>query len=111
MDGEAMDDESSSFSDELSDAFDQADRSFGSSNPTKRPPTLHRAELTYELPNQTELLYDSFSKRPRPINPIPPEKRSKRSSSRNEPPQSGELIKHKSFDLVQKEDGSIVVYA
>ena len=101
----------SSFGDQMGDpssSFGQAERSL---NSLKRLPAVHRAERTFEVPNQSELLFDSFSKRPKPINPIPPEKRSKRSASENEPPQIGELIKHKYFDLVQKDDGSIVVYA
>ena len=103
-----MDDLSSSSElDEHFNSFDK-ERSFNSS--AKRTPALHRAELAFESPNQPRMLFDSFSKRPKPINPIPPEKRTKKSSPENEP-QTGELIKHKYFDLVQKDDGSIFVYA
>lgn len=102
--------ESSSFSDtteELSNSFNQAERlPFNSSNQARKS-TLHRVERTFESSDQPELLFD----RPKPINPIPPEKRSKKSSSENEQPETGELVKHKYFDLLQKDDGSIIIYA
>ena len=102
-----MDESSSCSDDEFLGSFNQKDRShYSSSNQARKSTAFHRVERTFESSDQPELLFD----RPRPINPIPPEKRTKKSSVENGQ-EAGELVKHKNFDLLQKDDGSIIIYA